>query len=151
MVSLVDIDEHNWLEVISLSVAETQRRFVATAVGILARAYALRRCNAQACAISADGTLVGLLMVRDLDEPPACYELQQLLVDQRYQNRGYGQQALALVLERLAAERRYDCVEVCVHREDSAALHLYQKAGFADTGYIDPDLPDFRNWRYDFS
>ncbi len=27
-------------------------------------------------------------------------------------------------------------------RKDAAAIHVYEKAGFRDTGYTDPDTPD---------
>ena len=54
------------------------------------------------------------------------------------------------ILELLAAEGKYPCVEVCVKRAASAARRVYERAGFVDTGYIDPDLPDSLNLRYTF-
>lgn len=42
MVNLVDVTEDNWLEVASLSVSEAQRKYLAPAIGILARAYVYR-------------------------------------------------------------------------------------------------------------
>ena len=94
----------------------------------------------------ADGdTLVGLALVRDLDEEPACYDLQQFMIDARYQGRGYGTEALRLILKELQAERKYDCAEVCGKQTDAAALHVYETVGFVDTGYIDDDAPDCRN------
>ena len=47
-------------------------------------------------------------------------------------------------------ERKYDCVEVCVKMEDKTAIHVYEKAGFVDTGYIDEDVPDSLNLMYSF-
>ena len=38
---------------------------------------------------AADGTAVGLALVRDLDGEPACYDLQQFMIDRRFQGRGY--------------------------------------------------------------
>lgn len=142
MVTLTEINERNWLEAARLRVAPEQQRFVAPAVGILARAYALRASNARAFGICDGGVLSGLILVRDLTESPACYELQQLLVDASVQNRGIARSALTQLLERLAAERRFDTVELCVHKDDAPALHLYRRLGFVDTGYTDPDLPD---------
>ena len=142
MVTLTEINEQNWLDAARLRVTPEQQRFVAPATGILARAYALRASRARAIGISDNHTLSGLILVRDLTEPPACYELQQLLVDASAQNRGLAQSALAQLLSLLAAERRFDTVELCVHRDDAPALHLYRKLGFTDTGYIDPDQPE---------
>lgn len=149
-VHLEEIGEDNWLAVRRLSVGEDQRGFLDTAEGILARGYVYRDCRARVLAIFQADTPVGLALVRDLDEEPACYELQQLMVDAQFQNCGYGTQALRLLLSLLEKERRYDSVEVCVKAENAAALHLYQKLGFSDTGYVDPALPDCRNLRLGF-
>ena len=67
------------------------------------------------------------------------------MIDGRYQNRGYGTQALQLILEELRKERRYDHVELCVKKADTEAIRLYERAGFTDSGYIDEDLPDSLN------
>ncbi|MBO4835300.1 MAG: GNAT family N-acetyltransferase, partial [Lachnospiraceae bacterium] len=53
--------------------------------------------------------------------------------------------ALALILDWLRAEGHYDHVEVCVKKEDRAAIALYEKHGFVDSGYIDEDVPDALN------
>ena len=88
--------------------------------------------------------------MKDLDDEPACYDLQQFMIDARYQGRGFGTAALQMILAELEAERKYDCVEVCVDREDSPALRLYEKAGFKDTGYIDESCPHCLNLTYRF-
>lgn len=151
MVKLVEIDENNWLKVSQLRVNEDQKHYVATSLGIMARAYAMRASNARAYAVSDDKDIVGVLMVRDLDEEPVCYELQQLLIDYRHQNKGYGQKALELIIEKLENENKYDCIEVCVKMEDISAIHLYKKNGFVDSGYIAPDVPDSYNLVYKFN
>jgi len=33
---------------------------------------------------------------------------------------------------------------------DAAAIHIYQKVGFTDSGYIDPGVPDSYNMVYRF-
>ena len=151
MICLVDITEDNWLDAAHLSVREDQKGFLDSPMGILARGYVYRDCRARVWGISADDRLVGMALVRDMDEEPATYDLQQFMIDQRYQNRGYGTKALELILSRLQAEGKYDCVEVCVHKTDLPALHLYEKAGFRDTGYIDDSAPDCLNLMYHFS
>ena len=150
MIHLTTIDETNWADMRALSVREDQRPFLDSAVGILARGYAYRACRARVFGIAAGDTLVGSAMVRDLDEEPACYDLQQFFIDRRYQCRGYGSEALRAILARLSSERKYGCAEVCVRRDDACALHVYEKAGFRDTGFVDPDAPDCRNLRFTF-
>ena len=150
MIRLLDVTEENWLGVARLSVNEEQKNFVAPAIGILARGYVYRNCNSRIIVFADDDNIVGAALVRDLDEEPACYDLQEFMIDRRFQNKGYGTKALSLILELLAAERKYECVEVCVNKEDAPALHVYEKAGFVDTGYIDDDVPDCLNLMYYF-
>ena len=150
MIHLIDIDETNFVEALHLSVSDDQKRFLADASGILARGYAYRRCNSRVFGIADDSRLVGLALVRDMDEEPACYDLQQFFIDHRFQNCHFGAQALQLILALLRREGRYNCVEVCVDRANTAALRLFESNGFIDTGYIDPDLPDSRNLMHHF-
>ena len=150
MVTLTDLNEENWMDFAGLSVAEDQKQYLAGNTGIIARGYVYRRCRARVIGIEADGEPAGLCLVRDLDEEPACYDLQQFMIDRRFQNKGYGSRALQLILTELEKERKYDCVEVCVKKDDAQALHIYEKAGFEDTGYIDEDAPDSLNLVYRF-
>ncbi|MBR4907362.1 MAG: GNAT family N-acetyltransferase [Clostridia bacterium] len=150
MIRLFDINEDNWMDVRSLAVEGSQTGFLDSTVGILARGYVYRACRARVIGIADDETVIGAALVRDLDEEPACYDLQQFMIDRRYQGKGYGTEALRMILKELEAERKYDCVEVCVKKNDTAALRVYEKVGFADTGYIDPDVPDSFNLTYVF-
>ena len=142
MIRLKDITEDNWLEVASLSVKDSQQDFLAPAVGILARGYVYRNCNGRVYAIENNGVIVGAALVREFTEEPLGYDLQQFMIDQRYQGMGYGSQALKLILDELRREGHYDHVEVCVKKTDETAINLYKKHGFTDSGYVDPDAPD---------
>ena len=150
MIKLVEINENNWMDVARLSVKDTQKGYLDSALGILARGYAYRACRAQVIGIANDNTIVGVALVKDLDEAPACYDLQQYMVDGRFQGCGYGTEALRLILARLEREHKYDSVEVCVKKDDTAALYIYKKVGFVDTGYVDADVPDSLNLVYRF-
>jgi len=151
MIRLLAISEQNWQEAAKLSVDSEQKRFLDTAVGILARGYAYRSSRAKVLGIYRGETLVGLALVKDLEEEPACYDLQQFMIDRRYQGRGYGAQALELLLSALERERRFEQVEVCVSADNAPALGLFAKAGFADSGYVDPQVPHSRNLVYRFT
>lgn len=142
MVTLQQINQTNFMDVAALQVQPAQKPFVASPLGILARAYAYRDCRPQVWGIYSDGRLVGLALVEDLEAEPACYHLTELLVDAKAQGRGYGQAALSRILSLLQRERKYPMVEVCVKKENAAAIHVYEKAGFRDTGYEDPVTPD---------
>ena len=151
MVNLIELNEENWPDFAGLSVDESQKTFLASNIGIIARGYVYRNSRAKVIGIVADGTPVGLAMVRDMDDEPACYELQQFMIDKKFQCKGYGLRALELILTALKAEQKYDCVEVCVKREDAQAIHVYEKAGFVDSGYLDDTVPDCLHFVYHFA
>ena len=150
MVQLIEVTEGNWTDIARLSVSEEQQVFLDRPIGIIARGYVYRHCGARVIGITNDRQIIGVALVRNLDEEPACYDLQQFMIDSRFQNKGYGTEALKLILESLKAEGKYNCVEVCVNQADIPALKVYEKVGFADTGYIDDDVPDCLNLMYYF-
>ena len=145
MIRLTDITEENWLDAASLSVKEAQKKYLAPAIGILARGYVYRDCNARVRVIMNDDVIVGLALVREFTDEPLGYELQQFMIDAKYQGKGYGTEALRLILDELREEGHYDHVEVCVKKDDAEAIRIYEKSGFVDSGYIDEDVPDALN------
>ena len=145
MIRLTEITEDNWLEAADLSVRDDQKGFVAPAIGIIARGYVYRDCNGRVYAIEDDGTIVGLALVREFTDEPLGYDLQQFMIDERFQGRGRGSEALGLILNELRKEAHYDHVEVCVKKDDAEAIRLYEKYGFIDSGYVDEDAPDSLN------
>jgi ribosomal protein S18 acetylase RimI-like enzyme len=148
MVSLINVTEDNYLTICALKVTEEQKGFLASPTGILARAYAKRNRNARALAITNNETIIGVLMYMELFEEPACYTIEQFLIDYRYQNMGFGREALQLVIDILDKEKKYESVEICVKMENTHAIRMFKTAGFVDMGYIDPDAPDSYCLRY---
>ena len=148
MIRLTEVTENNWPEVASLHVADDQKDYLAPAVGILARGYVYRNCNGRIFVIEDEDQIVGAALVRDFNEEPLGYDLQQFMIDARFQDRGYGTEALKLILSILRSEGRFGQVEVCVKTKDEIAIHMYKKCGFTDSGYIDEDVPDSVNLVY---
>ena len=148
MIHLVEVTEENWIQIASLTVAEDQKTFLAPAIGILARGYVYRDCNARVYGIANDEQIVGVALVREFTDEPVGYDLQQFMIDARFQGKGYGKEALRLILDKLKEEGKYQTVEVCVKKQATAALRVYEKVGFVDSGYVDSDLPDCVNLVY---
>ena len=148
--NLIEVNEDNWIHALNIQVHEDQKKYVASSSGILARAYAFRESRARALLIESEKNFVGLMMIRDLDEEPKCYELQQLMIDRNHQRKGHGYQAIRMILTQLKEERKYSRVDVCVDKEDKGAISLYEKIGFIDTGYIADDVPNSLNLTYEF-
>ena len=136
MIRLEPIGPDNWRE--PLEVLEEQRRFVAAPAGILARAYAYREQRSQARLILDGDTPVGMLMWYDYPEGEQ-YVFSQLLIDRRYQRRGFGGQAARLALGEMRSDGRYQKVCLCYIEGDEPARKLYEKLGFVPTGEVDED------------
>ena len=149
MITLQPITEENFLKAAAAKVSPEQQDFVAPAPIIMSRAYAYRNQRAICQAICKNDQIVGLMMLHDMDEEPSCYHLAELLIDVAQQGKGYGQQVLKLILDICRRERKFDAVEVCVKKNNFAAIHVYEKAGFYDTLYQDPETPDSICMRYD--
>lgn len=145
VIRLTEVTEDNWLDVASLAVKAHQRGYVAPAIGILARGYVYRDCNVRIHAFEKEGAIVGMALVREFTDEPPGYDLQQFMIYQLYHNRGYGSQALQLILDELRREAHFDHVELCVKKADTEAIRLYKKFGFVDSGYIDESAPDSLN------
>ena len=145
MIRLTEVTEENWFEVASLSVREDQKEYLAPPIGILARGYVYRNCNAKVFVIENDGIVIGVALVREFTDEPLGYDLQQFMIDERYQGKGYGSAALALILNALRREGHYDHVDVCVKKKDTEAVRLYEQHGFVDSGYVDESVPDSLN------
>ena len=130
MLKLIDVNEQNWLDISRLSVREDQRGYLDNALGIIARGYVYRACRARVIGIADDETIIGVALVKDLDEEPACYDLQQFMIGRRYQGKGYGKQALELLLKMIfeeldGKEFLYSCFE-----ENTKSQKLCEALGF---------------------
>lgn len=136
MVHLIPIGPNNWRE--PLEAREEQRRFVSDPSRILARAYAYRELGSQARLIMTGETAVGMLLCHDWPETGQ-YVFSELLIDRRYQRRGFGLQAARLALEEMRKDGRCGRVCLCYVEGDEPARQLYEKLGFRLTGEADGD------------
>ncbi len=145
MLKLTDVTEDNWIEAASLTVKDSQKGYAAPVIGILARGYVYRGCGAKVFLGENDGIIVGAALVREFTEEPLGYDLQQFVIGREWQGKGFGSEMLEQILRKLRVEKHYDHVEVCVKKANTAAIGLFTKHGFTDSGYIDPDVPDSVN------
>jgi len=130
MIRFEDIDEGNWRY--PLKVSESQKKYVADGVLLLARAYAYRECRSRAFIICDDETPVGMGLYYDCPELE-CYDFSQLFIDERYQGRGYGKAAIKLVLDAMKRDGRYNKVALCYIEGNDMARKLYEQFGFVET------------------
>lgn len=136
MIRLEKITPDNWR--LGLRVSEAQKSFAADSAGILARAYAYRESRSKAFIVYSDDIPVGMALYYDCEELRA-YDLSQFFIDERYQGKGYGFEAMELILDLMKNDGKYDRVELCYIEGNDAARKLYEKLGFYLTGDCEDD------------
>ncbi len=135
MVELKEITKDNFEEVLKLKVAESQENFVSSTVHTLAQAWAYRK-TAFPFAIYADNIIVGFIML-GYYEFKNQYTIWKLMIDEQYQNRGYGKKALKLAIDYLVNTFNLKAIFLGVSFQNTAAKNLYHSLGFKETGEFD--------------
>lgn len=151
MIQLRKVDIQNVWNILALSVSDNQKSFVATNTESIVEAY---------CAITGGGvalpfgiyeedTLVGFTMISygcdDWEDAPAIardnYAIWRLMIDQRFQGKGYGKAAMAAILDFIRTFPRGKA-EYCMlsyEPENTVAKALYHSFGFRENGEMDGD------------
>lgn len=133
---LEEVGPENWR--VNLKVKEAQKGYVSDLSNILARAYAYRDSRSKAFILYLGEIPVGTAMYYDLDEWQA-YDFSQLLIDERYQGRGYGKEACELVLDKMRQDGKFKKVVLCYIEGNTVAEKMYESLGFRTTGEVDED------------
>ncbi len=139
MIELRKITEENFIDAFHLKLAPGQEEYVSHPVRSLAQAYVYRD-QCQPFGIYNDGRMVGYVMViYDYDIPE--YDIWHMMIDKEYQGRGYGREAMGLVLDYIRTGPFGDSnrVTLTCNRDNPVALKLYESMGFAATGNEDDD------------
>ena len=139
MTELRPITEDNFIDAFNLRLAPGQEEFVSHPVRSLAQAYVYRD-QCRPFGICADGRMVGYVMViYDYDIPE--YDIWHMMIDEKEQGRGYGSEALDLVIDYIRTKPFGDSSRVALtcNKNNLAALRLYEKKGFSPTGNADGD------------
>lgn len=140
-VSLREIDDDNRAAVVALDVSDVQHNYVAGVSESLDDAEAYPHAAPRYWAIYDDDVPVGFVMISDnvppTDDPEILgpYFLWRLLIDTRYQGRGHGRAAMALVIDYVRTRPGATELLTSVHPgEAQSPMGFYRKLGFIDTG-----------------
>jgi diamine N-acetyltransferase len=87
-------------------------------------------------AVYYDETMVGFVMYR-LDHEKKELDLCRLMVDQRYQHRGYGRGALELLRDIACREPGIERIVLSTRPANAYGIKVYEKFGFRDTGVLE--------------
>jgi len=142
-VTLGEITDRHREAVLALRVAPGQERFVGSVRSALAQAAGYPHANPWYRAVCAGGEPVGFVMVSwDVEpQPPEIigpWFLWKLLIDERYQGRGYGAEVVGQVAELVRAEGATELLTSYV-RGPGGPAGFYERLGFVPTGDLDGD------------
>ena len=130
-VTLREIDDDNVRAVLELDVAPHQKAFVAPNAVSLAQ-YAVAS-NAWTRAIYAGENPVGYVLLSDDDEKPRYY-LWRFMVDRRYQGRGFGRDAMALIHDYVRSRPGGSRLFLSYVPLRGGPELFYKSLGYVDTG-----------------
>jgi len=133
MIQLKEINRDNFHPVLELSVFDEQNNFVASNCYSLAQAKAQPECVP--LALYNDGELVGFVMYC-LDVEEGEYWVYRLLIDKKYQRKGFGKEAMQCVLSILRKDKEHTKVYISFEPENVGAKGLYESLGFTPDGRV---------------
>ena len=156
MIHLEKINANNVWDIVDLKVAEDQEEFVASNSDSIIDAYTTigTGCSAFPFGIYDDKEPVGFLMISHNmeafcevcgdDTPDSLknnYLFWRLMVDEKFQGKGYGKAGVKLALDFI---KTWPCgkAEYCVlsyEPENEVARKLYHSFGFVETGEMEGD------------
>lgn len=136
MIEFKEITRENFDECLFLTVTKEQEEFVASTMYSLAEAKIFTE-NIP-LAIYDQDTMVGFIMY-GLDSDDNEYWISRLLIDQKFQKRGYGKQAIEKILLLIKETYQPEKVLLSFDPENIVAEKLYLSLGFKHTGKIIED------------
>lgn len=132
-VTLRPVTSENLDAITKLEVTEAQKGFVAPNVYSMAEAALAPKAWPRA--IYADETPVGFLMMH-MDTFAATYYLWRFMIAGEHQGKGYGYQALQLLIEQIRRRPRAKEMTLSYVPGEGCPQPFYQKLGFVDTGEV---------------
>lgn len=129
------ITEQNYQKILDLSTGAGQEEFVARNVRSLAQAWVFRD-RARPYALYEGEEPVGFIMF-DWRPEKKWVEIWRLMIDHRFQGKGYGRAAVQKALEFLRESGLFEKVQINYVEENQGAKHLYRSMGFQETGAME--------------
>lgn len=125
--SLRGITESNYVAVINLKVKEDQRRF------LVSNHYSLEQAKIHTdympMTIYEEEELVGFLMYC-LHPDESHYLIVRFMIDERYQSKGLGAEAMKQLLQYMKEEKNQKMVYISFEPDNEKARRLYKRLGF---------------------
>jgi diamine N-acetyltransferase len=138
-ITLQPVTVENWKTLIKLKVREDQNHFVASNLYSIAESQFGEdyegHWDLYPFGIYDEETPVGFLMYGiNFSHPTQQAFIMRLMVDEKYQGKGYGRAGMEKMLEIFHADERISVVGISYEPENEAARKLYASLGFEETG-----------------
>jgi diamine N-acetyltransferase len=141
--SIRPVTKDNWRELIRLKVRKDQEHFVASNVYSIAEAQfesdidEVGRWISHPYGIYDGDTPVGFFMYGlNFDSPRMQGFIIRLMVDEKYQGKGYGKFGVETMIQMISADERVKVIGISYEPENDPARKLYASYGFEETGEI---------------
>jgi len=138
------VTQENWEALIKLKVRDNQKHFVASNLYSIAQSRFGDEFDGHwdlfPYGIYEGDTPVGFLMYGlNFTHPKQQAFIQRLMVDEKFQGKGYGRFGTQKMLEIFRADERIKEVGISYEPENEGARKLYASLGFVETGEIIED------------
>jgi diamine N-acetyltransferase len=143
MPEILPVTKDNWQELIDLKVREDQTKFVASNLYSIAEAQFGEDIPNEGhwemfpYGIFDQGKAVGFLMIAynfGFDRFQGF--VQRLMVDEKFQGKGYGRFGMDWILDRCRSDTRIKSIAISYEPHNEIARKLYASVGFVETGEI---------------
>jgi diamine N-acetyltransferase len=128
-----EITKENFWDCIELAVSKEQVDFVTSNAVSIAQSKVQPECIP--LAVYDDEIMVGFIMYC-IDEDDGEYWIYRMMIDEKYQSKGYGKKALEKLLNIIKQNNSYNKIFLGVHKESTYAVKLYKSFGFDFTGQV---------------
>lgn len=143
MTEIRPVTKENWKELIKLKVRDDQKNYVASNLYSIAEAQfgddipGEGRWDMFPFGIYDAGQPVGFLMI-SYNYAFARFQgfVTRLMVDEKFQGRGYGKFGMDWMLEKYRADERVKAIAISYEPDNEVARKLYASYGFVETGEI---------------
>lgn len=144
MLEILPVTKDNWQELIDLKVRKDQKKYVASNVYSIAEAQFGEDIPGEGhwdmfpYGIFDEGRAVGFLMVAyNFGSDRFQGFVQRLMVDEKFQGKGYGRFGMNWILEHYRSESRVKAIAISYEPHNETARKLYASLGFVETGEME--------------
>jgi diamine N-acetyltransferase len=129
-ITLQALTQDSWRACVALDAGPTGRTFIPS--NLYALAESKFSPSFVPLGIYADTLLIGFVMYNSQPESDGSYYIYSMMIDARYQRKGYGKAALRLIIDRMRQLPHCETITLEYDRENKQAARFYNHFGFQE-------------------